>query len=79
MLAPEPSVVSAKVKPTPLPPEALNVRAPRGATVGADGVMVRPPPTEMVAVAVLPSESVAVTTKEVGTSPVVWATRRKRR
>ncbi len=49
----------------PLPPEALKVCVPRGATVAVAGVMLTPVPTVMVALALLPSESVTRTTSVV--------------
>ena len=49
------------MNPVPLPPLALNVRVPRGDTVGDDGVTARLPPTEIDTLALLPSASVTLT------------------
>jgi hypothetical protein len=69
---PDALVVREKAMPAPLPPEAVKVLAPRGATLVALGVMLSPPPTEMLAVALLPSESVTVTTSvALGVGPAV--------
>ena len=59
--------------PAPLPPEAVKVLLPRGATLVALGLMLSPPwPTETLAVALLPSESVTVTTSvALGVGPAV--------
>jgi hypothetical protein len=61
-LPPEPLVVSVKLRPVPLPPEAVKVLVPRGATAAEVGLMLTPAPTVTVAVAALPSGSVTVTT-----------------
>ncbi len=53
------------MKPVPLPPLALKLCVPRGATVAALGLIVTPAPTVTVALALLPSESVTVTTSVV--------------
>src|SRR5579871_711397 len=74
MVAPDPLVVSEKVRPVPLPPEAVKVFDPRGATDAVAGLMLIPAPTLIVAVAILPSESVAVTTSVVlAVGPAVYA------
>ena len=72
MLPPEALVVSEKVMPVPLPPEALKALVPRGATLVELGLRLSPPPTEMLAVALFPSESVTVTTSvALGVGPAV--------
>ena len=74
MLAPDPFVSSVYVKPAPLPPDALKLRLPRGATLALDGDSVSPPPTDTLAVALLPSPSVTFTTSVVfAVEPAVYA------
>ena len=65
MLAPEALVASVYVKPVPLPPDAPKVWVARGATVAVVGLIVTPGPIVTVAVALLPSESVTLTTSDV--------------
>ena len=64
-LPPEPLVVSANEKPAPLPPDAVSICVPRGATVAVAGASATPPPTETLAVALLPRLSVTRTTSVV--------------
>ena len=74
MLAPEPFVVRLNTKPLPLPPDALKVWLPRGARLGLAGDSVSPPPTDTLALALLPSESVTLTTSVVlAVGPAVYA------
>ena len=73
-LPPEPFVVRVYVKPVPLPPDALKLRAPRGATVVVAGLMLTPAPTAIVAVALFPRESVTLMTSVVlAVDPAVYA------
>ncbi len=65
IVAPDPFVVSVYVNPVPLPPDALKLCDPRGATAAVDGDNVSPPPTEMLAVALFPSESTTLRTSVV--------------
>jgi hypothetical protein len=74
MLPPEGADGIDHMKPVPLPPDAENATPPRGGALGVAGRMDTPAPTEMVAVVLLPTESVTLTTSVwFGVAPAVYA------
>src|SRR5262245_8646462 len=74
MVPPDALVFSDHVMPLALPPLAMNASEPFGGVVGMAGLIARPPPTDTLTLATLPSESETETVSTVtAVGPALYA------